>query len=128
MKFITAFITWTFLIAHSAIAHEMTPTYPKLMPSYVDGIFTTKLNVFNRRDDVTFYEIQVFDADWNKIPFASQEKLIKVEYLGRKNFEVYVRESDSKKVEYICTTSKLTRTGVSSSMIASKICSKIERR
>jgi hypothetical protein len=127
MKFITVAIIWIFLVAQAAIAHEMTPTYPVLRPSYMDGLSTTKLTLFNRRNDVIYYEIQVFDKYWKQIPFVSQEKIIKVDYLGKKNFEIYIRNSDKNGVEYICTMSKLPKTQNSSSMIASKICSKIER-
>ena len=128
MKFITAAIVWIFLIAQAAIAHEMTPTYPVLRPSYMDGLSTTKLTLFNRRNDVIHYEIQVFDKYWKQIPFASQEKIIKVNYLGKKNFEIYIRDFDKNNVEYICTMSKLPKIQNSSSMITSKICSKIERK
>lgn len=128
MKFITAAIVWIFLIAQAAIAHEMTPTYPVLRPSYMDGLSTTKLTLFNRRNDVIHYEIQVFDKYWKQIPFASQEKIIKVNYLGKKNFEIYIRDFDKNNVEYICTMSKLQKIQNSSSMITSKICSKIERK
>jgi hypothetical protein len=127
MKFITVAIIWIFLIARAAIAHEMTPTYPVLRPSYMDGLSTTKLTLFNKRNDAIHYEIQVFDKYWKQIPFASQEKIIRVDYLAKKNFEVYIRNSDKNDVEYICTMSKLPKTKNSSSMIASKICSKIER-
>ena len=128
MKFITVAIIWIFLIAQAAIAHEMTPTYPVLRPSYMDGLSTTKLTLFNRRNDVIHYEIQVFDKYWKQIPFASQEKIIKVNYLGKKNFEIYIRDFDKNNVEYICTMSKLQKIQNSSSMITSKICSKIERK
>lgn len=128
MKFIIAAIVWIFLIAQAAIAHEMTPTYPVLRPSYMDGLSTTKLTLFNRRNDVIHYEIQVFDKYWKQIPFASQEKIIKVNYLGKKNFEIYIRDFDKNNVEYICTMSKLPKIQNSSSMITSKICSKIERK
>lgn len=128
MKFFAVATIWTFLIAGSAIAHEMTPTYPVLRPAFVDGLSTTKLALFNRRDDVIHYEIQVFDKDWKKIPFATQEKIIKVDYLGKKTFEVYIRDKDKNKAEFICTLSKIPKNNNnSSSMIASKICSKIER-
>jgi hypothetical protein len=115
------------LSSAQAYGHEMTPTYPKLRPSYTDGLFVLNMKLFNRRDDVKYYEIQVFDKDWNPIPFATSEKLIKTEYLGKKDFELYIRERDSDKVEYVCTLSKLLKSDIESTGITSKICSKIKR-
>ena len=115
------------MIASVAFAHEMTPTYPELRPSYIDGLNVARLSIFNRREDVIYYEIEVFDKEWGQIPFASQERIIKIDYLGKKTFEVHIREQDKNRVEYICTTSKLAKTANSTSMIASKICSKIKK-
>jgi hypothetical protein len=127
MRFVTASIVCILAYAYPAYGHEMTPTYPELRPSIVDGLNVAKLSLFNRREDAAYYEIGVFDKDWNPISFASGEKIIKLDYLEKKSFEVYVRERDEKRVEYICTTSKLEKSSSSASMISSKICSKIKR-
>jgi hypothetical protein len=105
----------------------MTPTYPELRPSYVDGLYSTKMKLFNRRDDVIYYEIDVFDSNWKQIPFASQNKLIKIGYLERTEFELFIRGDDFKRVEYICTTSKLLKSDTGKAAVMSRICSKIKR-
>ena len=75
-----------------AIAHEMTPTYPKLEPSHLDGVYKTTMEMFNKREDVSYYEIGVFDKDKNPIPFVSSYKIIKMEiiYGGIRNEMIYI--------------------------------------
>ena len=126
MKYIIAF-TMLILSSTQLLAHEMTPTYPELRPSYVDGLNSTTMKLFNRRDDTIYYEISVFDKDWNEVPFATQDKLIKIGYLEKVDFEVFIRNGDSDKVEYICTTSKLLKSDIGKAAIMSRICSKIKR-
>ena len=84
------------------------------------------LKLFNRRDDVRYYEIGVFTSEWKPIAFASEEKIIKLEYLGKKTFEVYIRNSDLDDATYICTLSKLEKDNVRTTGVSSKICSKIK--
>lgn len=115
------------MMASVAFAHEMTPTYPELRPSYIDGLNVARMSLFNRREDAIYYEIEVFDKEWKPVAFASQERIIKIDYLGKKTFEIHIREQDRNQVEYICTTSKLAKNANSTSMIASKICSKIKK-
>jgi hypothetical protein len=115
------------MLAHgSALAHELTPTYPKLKPSYLDGISVTMMQMFNRREDVQFFEIDVYDEDWQPVTFATKDKIIQVRYLQRNNFEVFIRNSDVGRARYICTTSKLLTQNVESTGVSSRICSKIE--
>jgi hypothetical protein len=109
----------------SAISHEMTPTYPKVKPSYVDGVSVTTMELWNRRSDAKFYYIGVYDEEWNPIPFATTDKIIQVGYLEKKNFEIYFRNTDLDNIEYICTISKLTKDDVTSTGISSKICSRV---
>lgn len=108
-------------------AHEMTPTYPELKPSHVEGVVTTQMRMFNRRQDVEYYEIGVFDSDWNPIPFVSAYKVVKLNYLGHLTFDVYLRKQDAKKAMYICTRSRLRNDDTKASLISSKICSKVKR-
>lgn len=82
--------------------------------------------MFNKRQDVEFYEIDVYDNDWNPIRFASQDKIIKIEYLDRASFEIFLRYKDSIKATYICTTSKLKTENIKNTAIASRVCSKIK--
>ena len=108
-------------------AHEMTPTYPKLKPSYVDNVFVAKMKLFNRRNDVEYYEIGVFTSKWKALPFASTSKVIKIGYNKTKLFEVYIRAIDVAKAVYICTESKVFKSTEQVTLISSRICSKIKQ-
>jgi len=114
------------LSAGVALAHEMTPTYPKLIPSHLDNVYMTTMEMFNKRDDVEFYEIGVFDKDWNPIPFVSSYKVIKLRYLGHVSFDIYIRKEDVSRAEYICSKSKLRKDSVTRAAINSRICSKFK--
>ena len=107
-------------------AHEFTPTYPKLKTSYVPGVVYTTMTLFNARDDVEYYQFGVFDAEWNKVPFAMQNKIMKFKHLEKKNVDIFIREKDRKDAVYICSKSKLIVDGGSKTSIISRICSKIK--
>ena len=109
-----------------AIAHEMTPTYPKWIPSHVPGIMKSQVEMFNKREDVEFYEVGIFDSDFNPIPFVSQYKVFKLEYLGHVTIELYIREEDRFKAEYVCSKSKLRKSKDIRTAISSKICSRFK--
>ena len=113
-------------LSGAANAHEMVPAYPTMKPSYISGVSVTSMKLFNRRDDVRYYEIGVFTSEWKPISFASEKKIIKLEYLGKKTFEVYIRNSDLDDATYICTLSKLEKDNVRTTGVSSKICSKIK--
>ena len=115
------------IFTSSAAAHELTPTYPVFKPSYIDDVVTTKMNLWNRRQDVSYYEISVFDKDWSPILFASPDKIIKTRYLEHKSFDIYIREIDIKKAVYVCTVSKTLKKDADNSVVTSKICSRIKR-
>ena len=108
-------------------AHEMTPTYPKPTPSYIKDIFEVKMNLYNAREDVQYYEINVFDDQWNPVPFAANKRIVKLPFKQRMSFSVYLRKSDINRATYICTLSRLRKEDVNQSAIASRICSKIKR-
>lgn len=107
-------------------AHEFTPAYPTLEQSYMDGILTTQMLIFNRRQDVNYYELSVFDGEWNPISFAATDKIVEVKYLQRKFVDIYIREKDRNKAVYICSKSKLSPDGDKVTMVSSRICSKIK--
>jgi len=107
-------------------AHEMTPTYPKLMPSHLDNVYKVTMEMFNKREDVEFYEIGVFDKDWNPIPFVSSYNIIRLRYLGHVSFDVYIRKDDVSRAEYICSKSKLRKDNKTRAAINSRICSKFK--
>lgn len=79
--------------------------------------------MFNRRSDINYYQIEVYDADWNEIPFAASERIIKMNYLQRMSLEIFIKAEDYDRVTYICTRSKILKGG-GPSVIASNICSK----
>ena len=114
------------LITTGAAAHELTPTYPEIEPSYIDGVSVIKMKIWNRRSDANYYEINVYDKEWKLIPFAASEKIMKLEYLEHKSFELYVRNADTDKVKYVCTISKQLSQNVQSTGIKSRICSKVK--
>lgn len=114
------------VVGESVMAHQFTPTYPKLEPSFVKGVVKTEMVLFNSRSDVRFYELSVHDAEWNDIPFAAESKVVEVPYLSRKVLNVHIREKDRNRAVYICSKSKLFGNGSNLTMVSSRICSKIK--
>jgi len=109
-----------------AVAHEMLPTYPKMEASHIKDVYVTTMRMFNKREDVEFYELGVFDEDWNPIPFVTSYSVIKIEYLGKVEFDLYIRKTDVDDVEYICSKSKLRKRDDVVTAIASRICSRVK--
>lgn len=108
------------------MAHEWTPTYPKLEPSYVPGVLRAEMKLFNSRKDVNYYKVQVFDNDWKSVPFATESDIIKIKHLQRKLVTVYIRQQDKARVVYICSKSKLVDDFKQTTVVSSRICSKIK--
>jgi len=120
-------ITAALLISSSAAAHEMTPTYLEFKPSYVEGVYVTTVDLWNRRNDVEYYEISVLDKMWNRIPFATRDRIVKLPYLNKEKIDIYIKQNDIEDVEFVCTSSKQLKSDVESTGIRSMICSRIER-
>ncbi len=118
-------ILWV-LLCSSVAAHDMTPTYPKWKMSFIPSAKMTTMQVFNKRSDVQWYQIGVFDKDWQPIPFVTRYKIINIKYLKRVEFDVYVNEENAKLAEYICTTSKLRGNDDFKPIVESKICSRFK--
>lgn len=114
------------LLSTRVDAHQFLPTYPKFEQSFISEVSQAKMEIFNKRMDVEYYELGVFDSNWNALSFASESKLIHVKYLETKPINVYVRNLDLKRVSYICTESKLRKVETKQTVISSKICSKIK--
>ena len=114
------------LLSSATIAHEMTPTYPKMRPSHLDNVYVTTMEMFNKRQDVEYYEIGVFDKDFKPVPFVSKYEIINLRYLGHVTFDIYIRKSDVGRAEYICSKSKLRKDDSVRTAISSRICSKIK--
>lgn len=110
-----------------AIGHEMTPTYPKLETSHLDGVLKTTMEMFNKRQDVEYYEIGVFDSEFNPVPFVTSYNIIKIKYLGHVTFDVYVRKSDAERATYVCSRSKLRKDNTTKTAVSSLICSKFKK-
>lgn len=124
MKFVIA--VFAVLLCGQATAHQWTPTYPKLNPSYVEGIYSTRLKLFNGRRDVEYYEIQVLDDEMNGVMFATNERIIRVEYLQTTEVDVYIREQDVGTAVYVCSKSKLLAGNDTATVVSSRICSKLK--
>lgn len=86
----------------------------------------TKMELFNRRQDVEYYELGVFDKDWKALPFATENKIIHVNYLQSKLVNVYIRREDLNKVTFICTDSRHKKENTQITIISSQICSKVK--
>lgn len=121
---IAALIAW--LAISQAVAHEMTPTYPVFVPSHIQDVARAEMHLFNKRKDVEHYEVGVFSDDWSSIPFVSSFNIYKVAYLQHVKFDVYVRTEDLPKVEYICSRSKIRGDQSATTLVSSKICSRVK--
>lgn len=122
MKYII--FTVSLLFSTIAYSHEMVPTYPKLEPSYMDGLYKATLTVFNKRPEVEYYEIGVFTEEWDPLPFVSNYKIYKIPYLSAITFDIYIRREDKYKITYICSISKLRKQDKTVTAVSSRICSK----
>ena len=114
------------LACGSASAHELTPTYPEFRHSFMDSISVTFLELYNAREEIQFYRIAVYDEEWQAIPFATKESTIRVRHNQRHTFEVYIKDSDLNRVEYICTISRLLQDQVQSQGVSSRVCSRVK--
>jgi hypothetical protein len=114
------------MLALPVQAHEMVPTYPRLEISHLDGVLKTTMKMFNKRADVEYYEVGVFDKDFNPIPFVTAYNVFKLEYLGHVTFDIYIRASDRSRAVYVCSRSKLKKDSSTKTAISSKICSKFK--
>lgn len=111
-------------VSGSAMAHELTPTYPELRSSYMEDVLEVKLKMWNARVDVEYYKIEVTDEDWNDVPFITNEKVFRLEHFGRRDISIFLPSDTS--ARYICTRSMLEKGNASKSIISSKVCSKIK--
>ena len=125
MKYIILILTM--LSGQASLAHDFTPTYPKLETTHQSGVLKASMKLFNKRNDIRYYRVGVYDSEWNKVPFiVSGGNVINVEYLDTKRFDVYIQESNRDRVTYICTKSLTLQDGSTRSIMASRICSKVK--
>lgn len=113
------------MISFGVNSHQFTPTYPLLQQSHMPNVLKVKMQLLNKRKDVSYYELEVLDKDSNPVEFAAQQNIIEVGFLQRKNIEVYIRRRDKDVAHYVCTRSKLLAGQEKASAVSSKICSKI---
>jgi len=109
-----------------AMAHEMSPTYLEFTPSYINDVLKTSIEIFNRREDVNYYEIEVFDKDRNPIPFVTDAKVVNIQYLEKKSIDVYIKRGDKDRTVYVCTLSRFIKEDKTKTNVSSRICSKVE--
>ena len=114
------------LASTPVVAHEMTPTYPKPKPAPIKGVVKYELSLFNARRDVDFYELGVFDADWNPLRFAATDRILRVPTNTRVSFDIYIRKEDMGVASYICSKSKLIADGNVTPVVSSVICSRVD--
>tara|TARA_R100001369_G_scaffold21476_2_gene39022 strand:+ start:387 stop:758 length:372 start_codon:yes stop_codon:yes gene_type:complete len=114
------------LLCGSVAAHDMRPTYPTWRISHVPDVKVTRMELFNKRADVEWYEIGVFDINFKPLPFVSRFRVLNIPYLTQVKFDVYVTEANSIGAEYICSISKLKASENNMPMVSSKICSRFK--
>ena len=119
-------ITISALVTFSASAHEMTPAYPEVKVSHVKNVVKVEMSLFNSREEIKYYQIDLFDLNWMNIPFSSTYRIIKIGYKEHKSFDVYIRKRDLPEAVFLCTTSKVRKTNQSRTLISSRICSRLD--
>ena len=119
-------ITLGMLVTFGASAHEMTPAYPEVKTSHIKNVVKVEMSFFNSREEIRYYQIDLFDLNWMNIPFSTTYRIIQVDYKEHKSFDVYIRKKDMPEAVYLCTTSKVRRTNQSSTLISSRICSRLD--
>ena len=119
------FLLLVFLCA-PAMGHQFTPTYPEVFPSHLPGISKVTMELLNNRRDISYYTIGVFTTNWQRVPFATASKILKVKYLGRETVDIYIRNTDLPKAVYICSKSRTLVGQKQVAIVSSKICSKLK--
>lgn len=92
----------------------------------MSGIVQSRLNLFNIRQDVDYFEVQVLDVNMNPVDFAVTDRIIHAPYLNKKSVDVYIRRIDMDRAVYVCSVSKLLVAGNTGASVASRICSKVK--
>ena len=118
-------ILWV-LLCSSVAAHDMTPTYPEWKMSFIPTAKMTTMQIFNKREDVQWYQIGVFNKDWEPIPFVTRYKIVNVKHLQRVRFDVYISNKNVQESKYICSTSKLRGNDNFKPIVESRICSRFK--
>lgn len=112
------------LSAATAVAHEMVPTYPEWERALYPNVLTTTVTIFNKRSDVEYYEIGLFDEDWQPVFFVADYKVIQLKYLSSASIDIYIARENEDRVEYVCSRSKIRKADETRTAISSRICSR----
>ena len=107
-------------------SHEQTPTYPTWKLSGINEVKKTQIRLWNSRPDIEYYEIGVFDGEWQPIPFVTAYKILPIKYLQEKKIDIYIRESNIEEARYVCSLSKLRSNDESQTLLVTRICSKFK--
>jgi hypothetical protein len=113
------------MLGANAQSHEQTPAYPRILPSHVQDVVKIQLQILNRRKEINYYEVGLFDKNFDEIDFTTKRKIIKIDYEEKIDFDVYLRKSDLHKAVYICTASKILKSNKSRAIVSSIVCSKL---
>ena len=113
------------LISANTFAHEQTPTYGSWSPSHIEGVVKTEIEIFNKRADVSYFEIGVFDLDWQMQTFVTTWNILEVKQHERKRAVIYMTEGNSLGAEYICSISKIRSADQTQAALASQICTRL---
>lgn len=108
------------------LAHEQVPTYPKWERGFYPGILETTINLFNKRNDVEFYEIGVFDKEWNPVYFIADYKVIQLKHLQSASITIFIAKENRERVEYVCSRSKIRKENEKRTAVSSRICSRFK--
>ena len=115
-----------FLTSGYASAHQFTPTYPKLEMSHMPGVMKADMVLFNNREDIRYYGLSVFDNDWKPVKFATESKIVPINYKERKYLTIYLSGKGMQNAKYICSKSKILLSVKTPSIVSSRICSKLK--
>lgn len=83
------------------------------------------MKLFNKRKEISYYEIEAFDKDWQPLPIGFNS-IIQIDYLETKDVPVYLAKNAAKRVLYVCSKSKILKGQANKTLLSSKICSKIK--
>jgi hypothetical protein len=114
------------VLSFQSISHEMVPTYPEWERGMYPGVLTTTIEIFNKRRDVEYYEIGLFDRDWNPVYFVADYKVIQLKYLSSASIDIYIARENKDRVEYVCSRSKIRKGNESRTAVSSRICSRFK--
>ena len=114
-----------FLGVSAASAHSWIPTYFEFRPSHLAGVYVTEMTLFNKREDAKYYSVEVRDEYFNPVPFRTASPFYVVDYLEKRKISVYVAEKNLDKALYICSRSRFPAGTKASSLVSSRVCSKV---